>query len=471
MEQRVSLKAIRLKPLFGFLRSFFSSRSTMADTVRTMMFSIMILGINMLTGILTARYLGPTGRGEQAAMVIWSQFLAFCMTFGVPSALIYNVKKKTEDAATLYSTALWMGLASGCAAAGLGVAIVPYWLDTYSADVIRFSQWSMALVPLMVLSQINNAMMQVRGEFRLYNRLRFLIPLSTLVLLGILIAANAMDAHATALAYLLPSVPFYLWTTLRLIGIYKLALKRTFQSFKKLFTYGLGSYGNDLLGNVSYYIDQIVVIGLLSPAQLGLYAVAVSLSRVVNVFSTSIIVVLFPKASGLPKDEVVALTFRVFRIGIFVSLLVSGVIMLLAPFVFTWLYGPDFREALAVFRLLLLEVAISGGTMVLAQAFMALGKPKIVTILQGLGLLLVIPLLSVLVPRMGLVGAGWAMLSSVLLRFLFILINVRFTLKSKVPGLFVTKADIRWLKSSIAQYARRKPAGTPNYEGGGGYAP
>ncbi|KAF6593655.1 polysaccharide biosynthesis C-terminal domain-containing protein, partial [Paenibacillus sp. EKM208P] len=82
-----------------------------------------------------------------------------------------------------------------------------------------------------------------------------------------------------------------------------------------------------------------------------------------------------------------------------------------APFVFTLLYGQEFKQALTVFRFLVLEVAISGGTMVLAQQFMALGKPKLVTILQGVGLSLVIPLLSILVPRYGLTGAGIAMLS------------------------------------------------------------
>ena len=116
---------------------------------------------------------------------------------------------------------------------------------------------------------------------------------------------------------------------------------------------------------------------------LGLYAVAVSLSRMVNIFSTSIIAVLFPKASGLEKEQAVALTFRVFRISTFVALLASVCLMIVAPFVFHILYGPEFKEALGVFRLLLLEVSIGGGTMVLAQVFMAMGKPKIVTLLQA----------------------------------------------------------------------------------------
>lgn len=459
MEQQLNARPVRTRAPFGFLKSVLSGESPLANTFRTMLFSILILGINMLTGILTARHLGPTGRGEQTAMVIWSQFLAFCLTFGIPSALIYNVKQRAADAAKLYTTSLWMGIASGTVAMAIGATLLPLWLGSYSHDVVLFSQWSMVLVPLMVLSQINNAMMQVRGEYKLYNRLRLLVPLCTLILLIALIAMDEMTPRATAVAYLAPSAPFYIWTTIRLLRVYGIALRETYRSFRKLLSYGLGSYGNDLLGNVSYYIDQIVVTGLLRPAELGLYAVAVSLSRVVNVFSTSIIVVLFPKASGLPKDEVVTMTFRVFRISTAIALLASLAVMAVAPFVFTALYGPEFKEAMGVFRLLLLEVSLSGGTMVIAQAFMALGKPKVVTILQGIGLLLVIPLLFLLVPRMGLLGAGAAMLASVLLRFAFILLNVKFTLKIRIPSLVVTRDDVRWLLRALSAYTGRRPSG------------
>lgn len=452
MQQPVNLKIVRIKPLFGFIKSFFSSKSHISASIRTMFFSVLILVINMLTGILTARFLGPSGRGEQAAMVLWSQFLAFSFTFGLPSAIIYNVKKNMKDSAKLYSTAVLMGLTAGMLAMSLGILVLPYWLRTYSDSVVLFSQWSMVLVPLIVLSQINNAMMQVRGEYKLFNRLRFLIPLSTLIGLGLLILTRTMNPYTSAVAYLAPAVPFYIWTTVRLLKQYKFVIMDAFQSFKTLIRYGIGSYGNDLMGNVSYYIDQIVIIGLLNPTELGLYAVAVSLSRVVNIFSTSIIVVLFPKASGLPKDKVVEMTFRVYRISTCVALLCSMMIMLVAPFVMPLLYGPDFKEAISVFRMLLLEVSISGGTMVLAQAFMALGKPKIVTILQGIGLLIVIPLLTVLIPKFGLAGAGMAILSSGLLRFVFILLNVKFTLKTKLPKLLMNKDDVRWLLSAISAY-------------------
>lgn len=423
--------------------------ATTTATILTFGFSILVLVINMLTGVLTARYLGPFGRGEQTAMVIWSQFLAFSMAFGIPSALIFNIKKVTANAPQLYVTSLRMGVAFGVLAMGVGIVLLPIWLKSFSEPVILFAQCSMVLCPFFVVSQINNAAMQVRGEYKQYNKQRYLAPLCTLTGLALLIVTGTMNAYTSALAYLLPSIPFILGTTIRLLKAYRPVKSDGWLSYRKLISYGMGSYGNDLMGNVSYYVDQIIIAGMLNAKHLGLYAVAVSLSRMVNIFSTSIIAVLFPKASGLEKEHAVALTFRVFRISTFIALLASACLMLIAPYVFHILYGPEFKEALGVFRLLLLEVSIGGGTMVLAQVFMAMGKPKIVTLLQALGLLLVIPLLMVLVPKFGLIGAGIAMLSSVLLRFGFILLNVRFILRMRIPPLIVTMDDLRWLKSML----------------------
>ncbi|WP_342564482.1 oligosaccharide flippase family protein [Paenibacillus sp. FSL R7-0345] len=458
--QQSNAKSLPTSTVLSSLKRFTKSKNNSSAAVKTMMVSILILLVNMLTGVLTARYLGPTGRGEQTAMVNWSQFLAFSMSFGIPSALIYNAKKNPDEAGVLYRVALLIGLFFGITAMIVGIFVLPYWLDSFSSEVVLFAQCSMVLCPLIVVSQINNAAFQFRGDYKTFNWQRYLVPLLTLAAIGILILTGSMNPYTTALAYLVPSVPLFIWMTLLLLRTYRVKMRDTYRNFKRLFTYGLGSYGNDLLGQFSTYIDQIIIAGLLRPADLGLYAVAVSLSRMVNFFSNSITVVLFPKASELSKDEAISLTFKAFRISTTCTLLGALFLMLVAPLVIPLLYGKDFNTALTVFRLLLLEVTISGGTLILAQAFMALGKPKFVSILQGVGLLLVIPMLFLLVPRFGLFGAGVAMLSSAILRFLFIILNIRYNLKVKLPRLLISREDIQWMKTTMNSYIRKKPADT-----------
>ena len=70
-----------------------------------------------------------------------------------------------------------------------------------------------------------------------------------------------------------------------------------------------------------------------------------------------------------------------------------------------------------------------------AQLFMALGRPGLMTSLEGGGLAVTFILLIILVPYFGLVGAGIALLASSLLRLLAILISFPVVLKISAPSL------------------------------------
>jgi O-antigen/teichoic acid export membrane protein len=220
-------------------------------------------------------------------------------------------------------------------------------------------------------------------------------------------------------------------------------------SCRQLLSYGVRSYGIDLLGTLAGQLDQVLVIGLLSPSSMGMYAVALSLSRMLNVFQASIVTVLFPKIAAMPLVEVVSLTGQVTRLNLFLTLLIGIILMALGPIVLQVLYGSEFMEAVAVFRILIIEVILAGTTMILAQAFMALGRPGMVTILQGVGLGLSLPLMLILIPRYGLVGAGLSLLGSTTARLIFILLSYRITFKIPPPSLVFTSADLMLLKNGF----------------------
>jgi hypothetical protein len=69
---------------------------------------VFILGLQAGTGILTARTLQPTGRGELAAMILWPLFMASITTLGLPSSLIYYLRRKPEERERLIANGLLM---------------------------------------------------------------------------------------------------------------------------------------------------------------------------------------------------------------------------------------------------------------------------------------------------------------------------------------------------------------------------
>jgi O-antigen/teichoic acid export membrane protein len=96
-------------------------------------------------------------------------------------------------------------------------------------------------------------------------------------------------------------------------------------------------------------------------------------------------------------------------------------------------------------RILVLEVVLSGATFVLAQAFMALDRPGVVTILQAIGLSLSIPMMILLIPRYGIYGAAISLLTSTVARLIFVYSGFRLFLKTKPPRLLPNGNDLRLL--------------------------
>jgi O-antigen/teichoic acid export membrane protein len=105
------------------------------------------------------------------------------------------------------------------------------------------------------------------------------------------------------------------------------------------------------------------------------------------------------------------------------------------------LYGREYRSATAVLDILILEMIVTGATLVLTRPHMALGRPGFVTLVQSSGLALSLPLLVVMVPRWGVLGASCALLSASIVRFVLGLASFRFILRARMPELRPRRSD------------------------------
>lgn len=419
-------------------------RSGMAATLQTVLVRLLILVTNIATGVITARALGPEGRGEQAALLLWPTMLGYVVSLGIPSALLYNFKLHSKEKSQFLATALTIGVGLGFVAFAIGIVMMPYWLHQYSPEVIYVGRWFMISTPMVVSITILRAALEAEEQFATVNQLCYFSPLMTLGILSVLAAGRAIDSTTAGMAYLIPNLPVCIWMSISIWQRCPPQWKKLKSSAKTLLNYGLRAYGIDLLGTFSAQIGQVMVVGLLAPKAMGMYVVALSLSRMLDVLNTSITSVLLPKTAARPVAEVVAIVGRAARVSLILTLTASILVMLFAPILLPLLYGKEFLDALLVLRILLVEVTISGTIGVLAQTFMALGRPGIVTVLQSVGLALSVPLLLVCIPKYGFVGAGLALLASTTVRLGFVLLCYPIVLKVFPPNLLMTSADVRF---------------------------
>ena len=186
---------------------------------------------------------------------------------------------------------------------------------------------------------------------------------------------------------------------------------------------------------------------------MGLYVVSLSLARMLNVFQFAVVTVLFPRASGQPLATVMAMTGRAVRVSTAVTCVAALALGVLGPVALTFLYGAEFRGAVTLDAPAHRRSTVVNGVIaVLIQALMATDKPGVATLLQSVGVAASVPLLLVLVPLVGLNGAGVALLVSAALRLAFALFSFPLFLGVPAPSLLMRWDDFKvlrekWLES------------------------
>src|SRR5882757_9929344 len=168
---------------------------------------ILIQGLNAVTGILTARMLLPEGRGQLAAITLWSSLLAGLTTFGLPSALIYHARNRPKQTSHLLASALAMTLLLSSIAAGVGALCMPHWLHLYPTWGIRAAQWFLLATPLCAAALILRGALEANNAFSLSNLAQLLNPSVTLGLLLFFLAIHRFDTITASLAYILAALP------------------------------------------------------------------------------------------------------------------------------------------------------------------------------------------------------------------------------------------------------------------------
>jgi O-antigen/teichoic acid export membrane protein len=361
-------------------------------------------------------------------MIVWPGFLASIYAIGLPTSLIFNLKRFPERQSSLVGMALALGAVFGILAGVTGVWFAPLWLARYGPIVVWHARVFMVYAPVALLLLIGRAALEAALHFRESNLALWTAPFLTLLLLTLLASTGKLTPVPAALAYLLGPVPIFGWMLLRIAKIYSLKCCLDWRAGACLLRYGVRSYGVDLMSSLVLVIDQVFVLRLLPPSSVGVYVVAANLARTLNVIASSVVTVLFPRTAARPREEVFRITARALRVSTGLSSIALAIVLALAPHALRYLYGAAYLEGTGVLYLLALDAMVSGCIQVLAQAFLAAGHPVAITLIQTGGVGLGIVLMVAFVPGFGMLGVGIATLIATVARLIITLASLMFVL-------------------------------------------
>ncbi|WP_261800099.1 oligosaccharide flippase family protein [Paenibacillus sp. PAMC21692] len=435
--------------------------SGLAGTIfRTSATNLLVMALSTLTSIATARMFGVVGKGEFSAILLWPTLLAGIVSFGLPTSLIYNVKRHPGKESQLIRTGFLFQLPVAAVTGGIAWIFMPAWLAGYPEPVVAAARWYAAgMLPVLLAINLLSALAQSMGRFQVYNGVRLYVPLLNLAGLLALWAAGNLSLTSAAAVFLLTTVAVAAAAAYKLrenLVVGWLRGLRDRMAAKALLGYGSKVFGVELLGTVYAQFDKLVILSMLSARELGLYTVVYALSRVFNVVQTAITSVVFPKVTGQDNGIIISTVGRAFRLTMLLMTLVAVPCMLIGRTLMGMLFGEPFLDASTAFYILSAECIVGGGAWILASAFNAMGRPGLVLIRQMIALAVTVGLFFALVPTFGLNGIAAALLIGAWVRLAVTLLSMRLVFRVKLGALLFQREDFRFLTEAITAKMKRK---------------
>lgn len=385
-------------------------------------FAIQLLNVG--TGVMLARALGPHGRGELVTVLLWPSVLAAFGGLGLVEATTYHVARRTVRPGALVGTVLVLALCQGIAVVGLGAVVLHFVLHNYNRETARAAYLFLAFAPL---SMVALASMSILNGFRRYSAYQMFRVL-TVVLIAVpiagLTARGSLTVGRAVAAYVAANLIVAVAATVsaRRACSDALAFERT--SARDILSFGIRSHAGSVSSLLNERLDLMLISVFLAPVQLGLYAIAVTVTSVTSLVGASVSPIAAAQIAHLGKTEARATARRLVSFTFWASAALTLPIAVFAAPLINLFFGHAFASVARVAQLLLVAAIFLGTNRTLTAVLNGLGRPLDAAAAEGLALVSTIGLLAMLLPTIGLTGAGIASIVAYGLSGIWMLLRV-----------------------------------------------
>jgi len=361
--------------------------------------------ILLVTGVLTARLLGPEGKGIYVMALLVPTLAVNALTLGFGPANAYYVARRERDAATVLGTSLAMLLPLGvaCTLVFELVRFLGVW-STPTSSYVALAAWS--IPPALCLSMLRHTILGLQ-EYGLYNVLNILERGSILVTVAVGGLAAGGDVRRFCILFVVASYASILIGLALAWPSVGRRLKLDLGYARMALHYGARAQIGWLAELLNYRLDMLFVNGLAGAAALGLYSAAVSVAETVWILSTCISVVMMPRLAS-SKGATSQTTAVVCRVALPLSLLGAVALAIVGGPLLTLLYGAPFRPSFRPLLLLLPGVVALSVAKILSADFGARNRPGVVSMVSWISLSATVALDFLLIPRYAASGAALA---------------------------------------------------------------
>jgi O-antigen/teichoic acid export membrane protein len=335
--------------------------------------------------IVLARTIGPSGNGRYVLLLTLVGLTSMIVSLGLHAGITYEVSRRRWSVArafrTSYAVAFLLGL--------LGIlAGFAFYVLTRHSIFGGIQAWvallALASLPPTLAYEFGATILLARERYEQWSSL-LLVHAATLMLIG---AGLAIPFGLSGAVVGIPASA----VIGALLGVKLLSEESRVdttsdggESLARAVRFGLQSWGANLLQQVNYRFDVLILGGFATAADVGVYSVALTLTSVAWVLPQALQTVLFPRAASLEEAAVTGeltnadsedAVARALRHGVLLmapaGLAVAALLLIAVPL----LYGPSFHQTIPLGFVLLPGVLLLGVGKIVGAAVTGRGFPR-----------------------------------------------------------------------------------------------
>ena len=373
--------------------------------------NIACMGMAGIASMLAARLLGPQGRGQFAAIMVWTSLASALGDLGISQSCSYYSARRPRETGAIAGTAVAFSLA---AAAVLLLFLEPFGAPLLGPEIAGAARIYFFSVPLSMGMTCLSSVLLGLGYFARFNLIKTVQAAGYVAGIGSAWAAGSIHVGGVLKSMLLfqavsgvvaiicsrAIIPFSAWRISVVIA-------------RPLLSYGIRSYAGGLFWLANGRLDQALLVWLVPMQQLGIYAVAVSYSGFQFGISGAVATVAFSRAARADSGEATRQElWRGMKLYAVLTLPLAAAMVWLCRYAITTVYGVAFADACRPACILLLGGLFLGANYVSSNCLRADGRPGAPVLAEAAGLAVTVAALPWALPRWGITGAAWVSVAS-----------------------------------------------------------
>lgn len=370
--------------------------------------NLMTVAAGGLSGIVVARTLNATGRGELAIVMVAVQLIAPLVTLGIEESAVLLVGQATEEEER--RAAISSALVTAVVLGSIGVAIALALQSGLFLERVRSVDSVVMLAycgtaVLLTVSSVALGILRGLQKYATWNVCRLGIP--SIYLAAVIAIVLTDRVSVTAYVVAMPVAVAVTCLALLLIVIPQgLAVPRA-MVVGRLVNLGLGNHFITMQNVANQRLDHFLLAALVPAAAVGHYAVATtyaSLGLAVGLVPSTQAYSHFSRTRTVDRGIYLGALRRTWLIMVVVAIASS----VIAPWVIPGVFGDSFRGAVVPAAILLLGVPFVAVNALHVSTWKAVGRPWPAARAEFLGLAINVAAMLVLIPLLGILGAAVA---------------------------------------------------------------